>query len=154
MAYWIDEIVSRCQQRADSQDTSRDLYHLSRLHGEDAFDVLCLEIRNDISYFRAKCTDAEHLLDMRMVPAKELEIWSKPPYSSKVVVSLAGDCISYWKTIRPNPRAEHRTERGKIFVKSSFDHSIWLEHEGERIDFARASEILVKDLLSSLLEKA
>lgn len=153
MVHWVDEMVSKSQQRADSETISREIHALSCRYGVDAFNNLIGAIRADIHYFMAKCENA-HALEVKENVGEVFTIWSMPPYNSKVILTFAEDCITYEKSIRSNPRAEPRKENGRIFVKSTYEHSIWLEHRGERIDYDSASEFLIKDLFSSLLERA
>lgn len=152
MNHWLEEFVSRCRRQQDIEASSRERYLLAVHHGEDAFANLVGAIRSDIDYFRANCPDAARLLEVK-TNLTTLTVWAQPPYNSKVLLFLVGDYIRYEKVAQPNPRADTRTETGKIIIKSNYEHSLWLEHKGERVEYQAVSKFLIEELFESLLER-
>lgn len=122
-------------------------------YGEDVFNVLIKAVRLDVNYFRAKCQDAESVLEVGTIgpQGRDLRVYTIPPFNSEVILRLSDDCIFFEKSIRPNPRADARQESGRFFIKTNYDHDMWLEHKGERLDYGAASEILLRDLFTSTL---
>src|SRR6185312_1279107 len=107
---WIKEFTQHCKREQSDEEIARESFQVRVEYKASIFDQLIAQTRSDLEYFRYRCPETAPLLLTIATHHVDFKIWTKPPYSSKVIITPFDSYIGYTKEIRKNPCTTERRE--------------------------------------------